>query len=352
MVRSLSVCLTVAGTACSAGPSPAEDPAGPAVPSADHHAHIRSGSMALHQDRMDSVLDGRRPETPAGPILAADLVAALDRAGVERALVLSNAYMLGMPDAPADDAHARVVAENDYVASEVARFPERLTALCSINPMASYAVEEVRRCVGSPGVAGLKLHLANSDMDLRNAEHLTRLDSVFAVLSEARAGVLIHMRTRRTDYGAEDARRLINAVLAHHADVPVLVAHAAGWGGYDDATDAALGAFSEALREGTLDPERIWFGIGAVVFQPEAAGADSALAATVRAANAQLANRIREIGPDRFVYATDWPGWPPIADRSDAIAANIRLIRAALPLEEDELARVFSATVSFLSDTR
>ena len=114
----------------------------------------------------------------------------------------------------------------------------------------------------------------------------------------------------------------------------------AGWGGYDDATDAALGAFVAALEEGRLDREGLVFGLGAVVFLPEAAGDNEELAAMVREANQKLAERIRQLGTERVVYATDWPAWPPGGASADGIEKNLELVESALPLTEEEMAQV------------
>ena len=169
-----------------------------------------------------------------------------------------------------------------------------------------------------------------------------RLCDVFRVLERAGAGAFVHMRTTSDSYGAEDARRFIGEVLAAVPSVPVHIAHMAGWGGYDAATDEALGEFVRALEDGRLDRDRIWFGLGAVVFNPAAAGADTALARTVRESNATLLERIRRLGTELVTYATDWPAWPPVADRATGIAQNVGLIRSQLGLTPAELAEVFA----------
>jgi len=108
------------------------------------------------------------PPGPFSPQGAAEVLAALDSAGVARAAVLSSAYLFGMPDVGFENQQASVMAENDYVSREVAKHRERLVGFCSVNPLAEYAMSEVTRCSTLPGMVGLKLHFANSDVDLRN----------------------------------------------------------------------------------------------------------------------------------------------------------------------------------------
>ena len=58
-----------------------------AAPTTDHHQHLLNASMAQPGQK---------------PILAKDLVAMLDAAGIRRAVVLSNAFRYGDPRLPPD----------------------------------------------------------------------------------------------------------------------------------------------------------------------------------------------------------------------------------------------------------
>lgn len=311
--------------------------------SADHHLHISSAQAAAFQDQIEVDLGEREPDSePSSAVRAEQVIRALDVAGVDAGAVLSNAYMFGWPGSEPENEAELVRAENEYVAEQVALYPSRLVALCSVHPLRPYALTEVRRCGEDPRIAGLKLHLANSDVDLRNADDL---DALGAIFEEAEAGglpVMIHMRTLAPDYGAPDVDAFVDQVLARTSTLTVQIAHMAGWGGFDGNTAAALRAFLAAQAEGRVDLDRVTFGLGAVVFLPEAAGADTATRHRVEQANQELADLIREIGIERVVYATDWPGWPPIQDSDQGIAANIRLIRSALPLDADEFEVVFA----------
>src|SRR6185436_10922095 len=77
-----------------------------------------------------------RAQPAEPPLDAAGLIAMLDAAGIKRAVVLSDAYYFDEPGVPgADDAYAAVRAENDWTAAQAARFPDRLVAFCSVNPL-------------------------------------------------------------------------------------------------------------------------------------------------------------------------------------------------------------------------
>jgi predicted TIM-barrel fold metal-dependent hydrolase len=277
---------------------------------ADHHAHIFSPAAVARIERF-----GRE----FAPATATQLVRLLDEDGVGRALVLSAAYFFGMPDAGDPDAGA-MAAENDWTAEQVAQYSDRLAVCCSVNPLLPGAALEIERCASTGRFVGLKLHLANSDVDLRDPDHLRRLGEVFERANAARLMIAIHMRTRRPDYGGTDARALIDQVLPKAPDVAVQIAHGAGWGGYDPATDQALAAFATWAAGNQAAAGRVHFDLALSPLddQPdppaEDAPDDGGSAAAWREHRFDsLAADLRAIGLDRVLFATDWPVTTPRA---------------------------------------
>jgi hypothetical protein len=59
------------------------------------------------------------------------LVAMLDDARIDGAILLSNAYFFDGLIPFRGNAYAQVRAENDWTAEQAARFPKRLIAFCS-----------------------------------------------------------------------------------------------------------------------------------------------------------------------------------------------------------------------------
>lgn len=324
---------------------PAAGTESPVAVFAEHHAHIRSEAtarlLAAHQQ------DGQdEPPAAAEAATATDLLAALATAGIERAVVISIAYRLGAPGLELEDEALRVRAENDYVATETSRASRRLAAVCSVNPLKAYVLDEIRQCAADTRIAGMKFHFTNSGIDLRDAGHVATLQAAFRLLDRLGLPLVVHMRTLREDYGADDARVFIDELLSIAPDLPVQVAHMAGWGGYDAATDAALGEFSAAFEAGRLTGKRVSFDLAAVVFDPDVAGDNEELAASVRSANRNLAARIRAVGTERVLFATDWPTWPPTADPRLKLGQNIRLLHKALPLDDAEWAVIHANSQS------
>jgi predicted TIM-barrel fold metal-dependent hydrolase len=240
---------------------------------------------------------------PIKPILARDLVALLDAAGIRRALVLSVAYTWGSPNRVVENEYEKVKAENDWTSSQVAHFPDRLRAFCGVNPLRDYALDELARCAKDPQLRrGLKLHFGNSVVDLHNAQHIEQLRRVFRAANEHRMAIVVHMRasfSRGLPYGANEARIFLNEILPAAPDVPVQIAHLAGGGGYEDpAADDALDVFADAIAKHDPRTRHLYVDVSGVV--------GFALGIPVDKANL-MAARLRKIGLDRILYGSDTP---------------------------------------------
>ena len=139
-------------------------------------------------------------------------------------------------------------------AASAARYPERLTAICAVNPLKEYALAEIARCAQDLGLRrGLKLHFGNSDVDLNDATHVTTLQRVFREANRHRMAIVVHIRANTSrSWGAEQARVFLKEVLPAAPDVPVQIAHLAGAGGYEDpASMPRSGHLLMQLRRGT-----------------------------------------------------------------------------------------------------
>lgn len=258
-------------------------------PVADYHQHLFSPAA--------SALVTGKPESPG--IAARDVVALLDAAGIQRALVLSMAYTWGKASrSPVENEYEQARSENDWVARQVAQYPDRLRAFCSFNPLKPYALAELERCSKDRQLRyGLKLHFGNSDVDLDNPDNVAQTKKVFAAANEFRMPIVVHLHTsldNKRRYGAEQARVFVNDVLTAALDVPVQIAHLAGSGGYNDATDSALGVFVDAIAGHDPRMKNVWFDASAVI-RPGMPQTELQ----------RIAARIRQIGVDRVLYGSD-----------------------------------------------
>jgi predicted TIM-barrel fold metal-dependent hydrolase len=281
---------------------------GPA-PLLDHHQHLLNPAMA---------------EAGQKPILAKDLVAMLDAAGIRRAVVLSNAFRYGDPRLPQDAGeYARVIAENDWTASEAAKYPKRLVAYCSFNPLKDYALGELARCAaGKRFGRGIKLQFGSSDVDLDDPIDVALLRRVFRAANTNRLSIVVHLRTaRRHAYGAAQARVVIEQLLAVAPDVRVQIAHLAGGGGgsLDAGAEDMLGAFEAAFARQDALVKNLSFDLSGAV-GGEGWPARAPL----------IARHVRALGVAHVVYGSD--GGDPTDPPAKAVVAAYRL----LPLTKAE----------------
>ncbi|MGV3579077.1 amidohydrolase family protein [Brevundimonas sp.] len=219
---------------------------------------------------------------------------------------------------PAPDAHEIMAAANDFTVELARTHPDRISTFIGINPIADDALGEIARWNGDPAVTGIKLHLTNSDVDLRAPEQVAKLAAVFTATADADLAIMIHMRTRAPDYGARDVAVFLSEVLPHAAGVPVVIAHSGGWGGTNEHTLSALEGFATAIEHDPAVRRNLFFDL-AQVFDETTSAADLEALATL----------MRRIGVDAFVPGSDWPF-------SSDLATYYAEIYPRLPLTEAE----------------
>jgi predicted TIM-barrel fold metal-dependent hydrolase len=298
------------------------------VPSVDHHQHVFSPSMAALLTTA---------ERPFPEVNARHIVAELDKAGIRRAVLLSTAYLHGAPGRAGDDALVKVQAENDWTAAQATLYPERFVAFCGFNPLAGYALAELERCARDPALRrGIKLHLANSDVQLDDPAHVARLRRVFAAANAHRMAIVVHVRasiSRKRPYGAAQARAFLDQVMPFAADVPVQIAHFAGSGpGYEDsAAQEAMAEFAASVERGEPSTRRLHFDVASIV--------DAEITAATAAI---VVGFIRRVGPRRVLYGSDAPVGTNLRP-GESWAAFRRL-----PLTDDEFATIAGNVAPYL----
>lgn len=258
------------------------------------------------------------------PVTAKQLVGMLDAAGIRRAVVLSDAYYFGVGEAGSvPGEYEKVKAENDWTAEQVAQFPDRLVAFFSFNPLRDYAMAELERCASGGRFKGLKLHFNAAQVDFHSPEQLAKVRRVMVAANKYRLPMIIHVRPGDR-YGREEADIFLHQLVASAPDVPVQIAHL--WGG-ESFSGPALAVYADAVSKGDPVTRNLYFDIsGAWAYaKPEEM--------------AEIATRIRQIGLNRILYASDGPpseAWDafrkkvPLTDREfRVIAGNVALYMGA-----------------------
>ena len=306
-------CSALLLSACVAGQTATPRTATPQtaiVPRVDFHQHLVSGPFEPIVKR--PARDGRA------------LLAELDSAGIGKAVVLSVGYSFADERKNLPDPDRLTREENDWTSAQVAAAGGRLIGFCSANPQRPAALAELERCLGLPGMRGIKLHFGNGGVTLRDTSHLRRIQEVFGLAQRRRAPVLAHMRARGgANFGGEDARLFLSRVVSAAPDVEVVVAHLGYAGpGYPDA-DSVMAAFGEAAERNDPHMRNVYFDVATNV-TAESSPANVAL----------VARRIRQVGARRVLYGSDLTppgggirsGWEIFRDRVPLTAEELRTI--------------------------
>ena len=306
------VCLLfIAMSACRATgavPTPA--------PKADYHQHLVSAAFAPIAKLPQR--DGRA------------LLAELDAAGIHRAVVLSVAYSFADERKQLENPDLLTRSENDWTSAQVAGSNGRLVGFCSANPLRPEALDEIARCLTLPGMRGIKIHLGNSGVSLREPAHVARIAEAFAIAARMHVPVLLHMRARTgIDYGPQDAHLFLDRIMSQGPSVDVVVAHFGGAGpGYPQQSDDVMAVFGDAAAQGDPRMKHIYFDVATIV-TPETTPADAEL----------IARRIRQVGAGRVLYGSDLSppggtirsGWELFRDKVPLTPIERRTIANNLP---------------------
>ncbi|MBT0669829.1 amidohydrolase family protein [Novosphingobium profundi] len=316
----------LASAAALAQAGPESSPVAPASPpgvagEVDHHMHVHSPAILEFLPGYCSS-EGRIGSCPVEFTKAyspEDLIAQMDKSGIARGLIMSSAYLAESPmmQPPRPDAPRILRAANAWSVDLARRFPGRFGIYIGVNPVTATALPEIAHWGSNPDVTGIKLHLTNSGVDLRDPEQVAKLADVFRLAERTHLAIMIHMRTRATDYGARDVRVFLRDVLPAAGDTPVQIAHAAGWGGIDVQTLSALGAFADAIEADPSIARHLTFDL-AMVWKADTPEAD----------RAALVALIRRIGPEHFVPGSDFPFSGDLADYYGTVYPLLPLTKA------------------------
>jgi len=268
---------------------------------------------------------------PADPRIAGQPPAA------RRAILVPMAHLYGRAgfresvDLTLEEERARVAAENDHVAAEAARFPGRAVALCSVAALRPYAEAEIERCRRELGTAGLKLHLAASEVDLGSAEQLATVEQIVAGVERRGELLLLHLDPQRRGLETADVERFLREVLGPHPDLDVIVAHLGGSGGYGAWTRSVFRTVLDWLDTRRAAGEArsgVRFDVSAVVLERESEGVPATTAEETR----ELAADLRRAGFERLLLGSDAPVFDP--------RRTVELLRDRVGLTQEELDRL------------
>lgn len=264
------------------------------------------------------------------PVTAEDFLAELDAAGIQRANILSVAFVFaGSRELQAGEA-ARVRAENDWNAQQAARYPSRLTAFCSFNPLKDYALAEVESCGRDPHIKGLKFHFSDSGVILTNAQHLSKMKAVLKAANKHRLAVTAHIMASSADYNPKaTATIILNDLLPLVPDVPVQIAHMTGDSVFGEQSQAAFAVFAAAIQAKDPRTRNLYF--------------DGSVGESQSPENLEIvAAAMRRVGMNRILFASDRH-----SPRNAPPAEAWNIWRAKLPITEAEFRDIADNVVQY-----
>lgn len=266
----------------------------------DHHMHLASPELCR---LVGECLLSNNP--PA--VFAADTVLALDEAHVSKGVILSCAYLFGLPSLhlKTGDLTAMTRHENEFTAAQVAKYPTRLVGFLSVDPLADSAIDELRHWRGSQQLIGLKLHFTASAVDVRNAGQRRRVAKVMSVAAAAGMPMAIHLGGGKVN--AADAELFIRDILPSAGSSWVQIAHAGGGMPRRDGNNlAVLRTFADHIVRDDPVTRRVLFDLSYVPAPDETPQATAA-----------LIEQIRRIGMKRFLFGSDFNVLTPLQEIKD-----------------------------------
>ena len=288
------------------------------TPRIDYHQHLVSPAFA--------------PLAGVGQRDGAALVRELGEAGIERAVVLSVGYSFGDERKALDDPDRLTREENDWTSAEVMKNAPHLIGFCSANPLRPDALDELERCLRLPGMSGIKVHLGNGGITLRDPVHLERIQKLFALAQRRSAPVLIHMRARGgTNYGGEDAQIFLDKVVPQAPGIEIVIAHLGATSpGYVAQNDEVMAVLAAAAERRDPRMANLYVDVSANVTS-ETTAEEAAL----------IARRIRQVGTARVLYGSDLT--PP----GGSVRSGWELFRTKLPLSAAEFQAIANNQTRF-----
>jgi predicted TIM-barrel fold metal-dependent hydrolase len=267
---------------------------------ADHHMHLASPDLCR---RVGECLPSNHP--PA--VYGSDAVHALDEARISRGVILSCAYLYGLPSlhlSPTEVAK-RTRMENEFTASEVAKYPDRLVGFLSVDPLQDSALDEIRHWRGSQQLIGLKLHFTASAVKIRSATDRNKVSRVLAEAAAEHLPIVIHVGGGK--FNAFDAELFIKRLLPSAGEAWVQIAHAGGGLPRHDGNNlAVLRTFADHIVHDDPATRHVLFDLSYVPGPDE----------SVQSAS-NFARQIRRIGIKRFLFGSDFNVLTPQEEVND-----------------------------------
>ncbi|MCK4242931.1 MAG: amidohydrolase [Dehalococcoidia bacterium] len=188
----------------------------------DFHTHIFSPRLRENREQYlgrDPCFAHLYSDPKAALATAEDLIASMDREGIDRSIVLNIGWA----------SHQMCVETNDYIMESISRYPERLVGFCALQPKeGEAAIAELERCARG-GMRGIgEMRPDTQGLDLGDEAMMRPIveaaaDHRFILLTHASEPVG-HLYSGKGNITPDILYRFI----CHFPQIPIVCAH---WGG-------------------------------------------------------------------------------------------------------------------------
>lgn len=188
----------------------------------DFHTHIFSPRLRENREQYlgrDPCFAHLYSDPKAELATAEDLIASMDREGIDRSIVLNIGWA----------SHQMCVETNDYIMEAISRYPERLVGFCALQPKeGEAAIAELERCARG-GMRGIgEMRPDTQGLDLGDEAMMRPIveaaaDHRFILLTHASEPVG-HLYSGKGNITPDILYRFI----CHFPQIPIVCAH---WGG-------------------------------------------------------------------------------------------------------------------------
>lgn len=278
----------------------------------DTHTHAISGDTVAYPP---SPLGGTRSDWSQKRHVDVDeLVRSLDEAGVARAALVHASTVYGF--------------DSSYAADSLARHPDRLVGVCSVDFLSPTAVEDLHHWIDERGFTGVRIRVADGTTKVPTpGSGVTdeRMADVWAFVEQRQVPVCIQMHSK-------DTGQLLQ-VLADHPDLKILLDHL----GRPNAAGGPPYALLDEL--GQLAVHR---GVHLKITPPALKRLDD----EPDADTAEVLERLVGIfGADRFTWGSNFP-----ASAGSLAALRDDIQQRLAWLDEDDLAAVLGGNAARIYD--
>ena len=273
------------------------------TPQTDGHVHILSPELIRIWKGLG--IPFSRPDE-----YYSDIYVILKNAAVDRIDLISMAHVFSSEEFGGFKNERELVEkENNYVASARDKYPKKVRAFCSVDPLRDYALDELERCRTGLGMDGIKLHHNANQVYLTVPEHLAKVKRVFHFAADHKLPILLHFDNSHRRFGKPDVDLLVGSILKDLKPIDMRIAHFGTSGGFSQRTRGFLNAFIDQFAvEPALKKHRITFDISAVALDKDSEG----VRRLTEEDFAVLRRYIQRLGPERVAFGTDYPLYTPI----------------------------------------